>query len=55
MAHTLPGHEAVILSSGLAVFALAALLVLYAYDNGTLDQNRNGVPDFLEKDRDIPY
>ena len=53
LAHTLPGHEAVILLSGLAVFALAALLVLYAYYKGKLDQNRNGVPDFLE--RDIPY
>jgi hypothetical protein len=49
MAQTLPEHGTLILFSGLGVFALAALLVLYAYYKGQLDQNHNGIPDFLEK------
>ena len=31
------------------MFALAALLILYAYHKGLLDKNNNGIPDFLEK------
>jgi hypothetical protein len=29
--------------------ALAALLVLYSYHKGRLDQNHNGIPDFFER------
>ena len=49
LAQALPGHGALILLSGLGLFALAALLVLYAYSKGQLDQNHNGIPDFLER------
>ena len=49
LAQTLPEHGTFILLGGLAVFAVAALLVLYAYYKGQLDQNHNGIPDFLEK------
>ena len=48
LAQTLPAHGTLILLAGLGVFALAALLVLYAYYKGQLDQNHNGIPDFLE-------
>ena len=48
LAEALPGHGAVILLGGLGVFAVAALLVVYAYYKGQLDQNHNGIPDFLE-------
>ncbi len=51
LANTLPDHGAVILLGGLGVFGLVALLILYAYYKGQLDQNRNGIPDFLEKNR----
>ena len=47
LAEALPGHGAIILVAGLGVFALAALLVVYAYYKGQLDQN--GIPDFLER------
>ena len=49
LAETLPEHGTFILLGGVAVFAVAALLVLYAYYKGQLDQNHNGIPDFLEK------
>jgi hypothetical protein len=55
LAHTLPGHGATILIGGLVTFALAALLVLYAYSKGQLDRNHNGIPDFLERERDVPF
>lgn len=51
LAQTLPDHGTVILLGGLGVFALAALLILYAYHKGQLDKNQNGIPDFLEQDR----
>jgi hypothetical protein len=51
LAETLPDHGATILLGGFGVFALIALLVLYAYHKGMLDKNQNGIPDFLEKDR----
>ena len=53
LAQTLPDHGALILFGGLGVFALAALLILYSYHKGQLDKNHNGVPDFLEKDREV--
>jgi hypothetical protein len=49
LAQTLPEHGTLILLSGLALFALAALLVLYAYYKGQLDRNNNGIPDLLER------
>jgi hypothetical protein len=54
LAQTLPGHGPLILLSGLAVFAVAALLVLYSYYKGQLDQNQNGIPDFLEHGAKTP-
>ena len=48
-AQTLPDHGTLILLGGLGVFAVVALLVLYAYYKGQLDKNNNGVPDFLER------
>jgi hypothetical protein len=54
VAQTLPDHGTLILLTGLGVFGLAALLILYAYHKGQLDQNRNGIPDFLERgDREV--
>jgi hypothetical protein len=47
-AQTLPGHGSLILFGGVGVFALAALLILYAYYKGRLDQNKSAIPDFLE-------
>ena len=52
VAQTLPDHGAAIILTGLAVFGVVALLVLYAYHKGQLDQNHNGIPDFLERDRE---
>jgi hypothetical protein len=49
LAQTLPTHGPLILFGGVAVFPLAALLVLYSYYKGKLDQNKNGIPDFLER------
>jgi hypothetical protein len=49
LAQTLPAHGTFILFGGVAVFGLAALLILYAYYKGQLDQNHNGIPDFLER------
>jgi hypothetical protein len=49
LAQTLPAHGTFILFGGVAVFALAALLILYSYYKGQLDQNHNGIPDFLER------
>ena len=49
LAQTLPDHGTMILFGGLAVFAVAALLVLYAYHKGQLDKNNNGIPDVLER------
>jgi len=49
LAHTLPDHGTIILFGGITVFSLAALLVLYAYYKGQLDQNANGIPDLLER------
>ena len=49
LAETLPDHGTLILLSGLALFAVAALLVLYSYYKGQLDQNNNGIPDLLER------
>jgi hypothetical protein len=54
LAETLPDHGTAILLGGFGVFALIALLVLYAYHKGMLDKNQNGIPDFLEKDRTTP-
>ena len=31
------------------MFALAALLILYSHHKGQLDENHNGIPDFLER------
>jgi hypothetical protein len=39
LAQTLPDHGTLILFGGLGVFALAALLILYAYHKGQLDKN----------------
>jgi hypothetical protein len=55
MAETLPDHGTAILLGGLGLFALAALLILYAYYKGQLDKNNNGIPDFLESHRDAPF
>ena len=52
LAQTLPNHETLILLGGLGVFGFVALLVLYAYYKGQLDKNHNGVPDFLERERE---
>jgi hypothetical protein len=49
LAQTLPAYGTAILLGGLGVFGLAALLVLYAYHKGQLDQNHNGITDFLER------
>ena len=49
LSYTLPEHGTVILISDLGLFALAALLVLYAYHKGQIDQNNNGIPDALEE------
>jgi len=49
LAQSLPEQGTPILLSGLGLFALAALLVLYAYYKGQLDQNNNGIPDLLER------
>jgi branched-subunit amino acid transport protein AzlD len=49
LAQMLPDHGPLIFFSGFGVFAVAALLVLYAYHKGQLDKDGNGVPDFLEK------
>jgi hypothetical protein len=38
LAQTLPDHGTVILLGGLGVFGLVALLALYAYHKGQLDQ-----------------
>ena len=54
LAQTLPDHGAMIMLGGLGVFALAALLILYAYYKGQLDKNHNGIPDFLEKTPQVP-
>jgi hypothetical protein len=56
LAQTLPGHGGTIAVGGLAVFGGAALLILYAYYKGRLDdRNRNGIPDVLEKNSGLPY
>jgi hypothetical protein len=49
LAQVLPEHGTLILFAGLALFAVVALLVLYSYYKGQLDQNHNGIPDFLER------
>jgi hypothetical protein len=49
LAQILPDHGGLIVLGGFGVFGLVALLVLYAYYKGQLDQNHNGIPDFLEK------
>jgi Transposase len=56
LAQTLPTHGTLILFGGLVVFALVALLVLYSYHKGQLDQNNNGIPDLLEGffKKDVP-
>ena len=54
LAGTLSAHGTLILLAGLGVFALAALLALYAYSKGQLDQNHNGIPDFLERGGKTP-
>jgi hypothetical protein len=54
LAQTLPAHGPLILLSGLAVFAVTALLGLDSYDKGQLDQNQNGIPDFLEHGAKAP-
>lgn len=48
LAAIVPGNEGLILGVGLAVFAIACLLVLYAYSKGQLDKNKDGIPDFLQ-------
>lgn len=53
LAQSLPQHGTVILLAGLGSFAVVALLVLYAYHKGQLDQNHNGIPDVMEKS--LPY
>jgi hypothetical protein len=55
VAETLPDHGTAVLLGGLGLFALAALLILYAYHKGQLDKNNNGIPDFLESNREVPY
>jgi hypothetical protein len=55
LAHTLPEHGAMIFAGGMITFALAAVLVLYAYSKGKLDRDHNGIPDFLERERDVPF
>jgi hypothetical protein len=49
LAQILPDHGGLIVLGGFGVFGLVALLILYAYYKGQLDQNHNGTPDFLEK------
>jgi hypothetical protein len=49
LAQVLPDHEGMILLGGFGVFGQVAALILYAYYKGQLDQNHNGIPDFLEK------
>ena len=49
LAQTLPDSGMLIFLGGLGVFILSALLVLYSYYKGQLDQNHNGIPDFLER------
>jgi hypothetical protein len=48
LAQALPEHGTLIL------FAVVALLVLYSYYKGQLDQNHNGIPDFLERSGKTP-
>jgi hypothetical protein len=55
LAQALPGHGTLIVLGGLGVFALLALLILYAYHKGRLDRNDNGIPDFLEGNREGPF
>jgi hypothetical protein len=55
LAQALPGHGTLIVFGGLGVFALLALLILYAYHKGRLDRNDNGIPDFLEGNREGPF
>jgi hypothetical protein len=52
LAQGLPDHGTAIVLGGLSVFSVVALLVLYAYYKGQLDRSQNGIPDFLEKDRE---
>lgn len=53
LSQALPDHATLIMLAGLGLYALTALLVLYAYHKGQLDQNHNGIPDALEKS--LPY
>jgi hypothetical protein len=55
LAQALPDHGTTILLAGLGMFGLIALLVLYAYHKGQLDKDQNGIPDFLERDRVVPF
>ena len=53
LAQTLPDHGAAIVLGGLGTFGVVALLILYSYYKGQLDQNHNGIPDVLERNRDV--
>jgi hypothetical protein len=45
----LPDRGMVLFLGGIGTFAFIALLVLYSYYKGLWDQNKNGIPDFLER------
>jgi hypothetical protein len=49
LAQMLPERGMMIFLGGIGTFAFVALLVLYPYYKGLWDQNKNGIPDFLEK------
>jgi hypothetical protein len=48
LAQEVPDHGLLIAGGGLGLFAVLALLVLYSYFKGRLDQNGDGIPDFLQ-------
>lgn len=45
LAQALPGNEGKIILVALVAFALLALLVLYVYHKGRLDENGKGIPE----------
>jgi hypothetical protein len=53
VAAVLPGHEMLILGIAGIGFIVVALALVYAYSKGKLDANHNGIPDFLEKLKDV--
>jgi hypothetical protein len=54
LAQMLPDRGMVIFLGGIGTFAFIALLVLYSYYKGLWDQNKNGIPDFLESKGTVP-